>query len=55
MKYNIVSQIEALEIEMKLESSQIGETGVVMMQIHSLVANLMLQLQDIKKGKDIQG
>ena len=47
----IVSQTEDMEIEMKLESSPIGEIGAGMMQIQSQLANLTLQLQDIKKGK----
>ena len=46
--------MEDLEITMKLESLPIQETGVGMMQIQSQLDNLMLQLQDIKKGKDIQ-
>ena len=44
MQQNIVSQTEALEIAMKLESSPIGETGAGMMQIQSLLDNLTLQL-----------
>ena len=46
--------MEDLEITMKLESLPIQETGVGMMQIQSQLDNLMLQLQDINKGKDIQ-
>ena len=37
---------------MKLEASPIGETAVGMNQIQAQLANLMLQLQDIKKVKD---
>ena len=47
-------QEEALEIEMKLESSLIGETDVGMMQIQSQLDNLTLQLQEIKKSKEVQ-
>lgn len=36
---------------MKLEASPIAETSVGMAQIQSQLANLTLQLQDIKKGK----
>ena len=35
MQQNILSQIEALDIAMKLESSPIGETSARMMQIQS--------------------
>ena len=44
MQQNIVSQTEALELAMKLESLLVGETGVGTMQIQSQLANLMLQL-----------
>lgn len=37
---------------MKLEASPIAETSVWMAQIQSQLANLTLQLQDIKKGKE---
>ena len=39
---------------MKFESSPVGETSDGMMQIQSQLANLMLKLQDIKKGKEVQ-
>ena len=50
--YNIS---EVLEIIMKLEASQVWETQVGMNQSQSQLANLMIQLQDIKKGRDIMG
>ena len=37
---------------MKLEASPIAENAVGMPQIQAQLMNLMLQLQDIKKGKD---
>ena len=37
---------------MKLEASPIGESTVGMNQIEAQLANLMLQLQDIKKEKE---
>ena len=40
----IVSQIETLEIAMKLESSPVGYTGSGIMQIQSQLANLTVQL-----------
>ena len=39
---------------MKLEASPLQEASVRMAQIHSQLANLTLQLQDIKKGKEIR-
>lgn len=39
---------------MKLDASPIVETSVGMAQIQNQVANLTLQLQDIKKGKEVR-
>ena len=39
---------------MKLEASSIAETSVGMTQIQSQLANLTLQLQDMKKGKEVR-
>ena len=44
MQQNIVSQTKALEIEMKLESSLVRDTGLGMMKIQSQLANLTVQL-----------
>ena len=44
MQQKIVSQIEVLEIAMKLESLPIGKIDTGMMQIQSQLANLMVQL-----------
>ena len=52
MKYKMVSPIEALEITMKLEASMVGDTGSGMMQIQLQLDNIMVQLQDIKRGKE---
>ena len=38
---------------MKLESSPVGETRIDMIQIQSQLVNLTIQLQDIKKGKEV--
>ena len=54
MQQKIVSQTEALEITLKIESSQIKDGGTRMMHIHSQLDNMMVQLQDIKKGKELQ-
>ena len=53
MQENIVSQIEALEIAMKLESSLVRDIASGIMQIQSQLANLMVRLQDIKRGKEV--
>ena len=39
---------------MKLEASPLQEASAGMAQIQSQLANLTLQLQDIKKGKEIR-
>ena len=52
MQQNIMTQSEALENTMKLEASPFGENAIGMNQIQTQLANLMLQLQDIKKGKE---
>ena len=39
---------------MKLEASLIAETSAGMAQIHNQLANLTLQLQDMKKGKEVR-
>ena len=51
MQQKIMTKSEALEIVMKLEASHIGETTVGMNHIQEQLANLTLQLQDIKKEK----
>ena len=52
MQPNIQSQTEALELKMKLEASPISNGAAGMVQIQSQLANLTIQLQDIKKGKE---
>jgi hypothetical protein len=37
---------------MKFEASSVGENGVGMDQIQSLLVALMIQLQNISKGKE---
>ena len=54
MQHKVTSQAEALEITMKLEASPIAETSARMQQIQSQLANLILQLQDMKKGKEVK-
>ena len=52
MQQKIATQSEALETTMKLEASSIGESMVRMNQIQAQLANLSLQLQDIRKAKE---
>ena len=54
MQQKVASQAEALEIVMKLEASPIVETSAGMVQMQNQLANLTLQLQDIKKGKKVR-
>ena len=54
MQQNLELQTEALELAMNLEASPIGDSAVGMVQIQSQLANLMIQLQDIKNGKESQ-
>ena len=51
MQQKIELQTEALDLEMKLEALPIGNGAAGMVQIQSQLANLTIQLQDIKKGK----
>jgi hypothetical protein len=51
MKQNISSQVEVLEIAMKLESSPMGESNSGMSQILSQLTSLSLHVEDMKKDK----
>ena len=51
MQQKITTQMEALDLEMKLEDSPIGDGVAGMIQIQSQLANLTIQLQDMKRGK----
>jgi hypothetical protein len=44
VQHNLVSQLEALEIEMKLESSLVGDSGG-MKQYHTWLDSLIIQLE----------
>ena len=41
-----------MDIMMKLENSPVGENGVGMNQIQTQLANLTIQLQDFKNGRN---
>ena len=51
MQQHIATHREALEIAMKLEDSLVGETAIGINEIQVQLANLTLQLYDIKKVK----
>ena len=46
--------MEALELEMKLEASPIGDGAIGMIQIQSQLDNITIQIQYIKRGKEVQ-
>lgn len=50
----IETQAKALELVMKIEASPIGDTNASMQQIQIQLANLTLQLQDLKKSKEVR-
>ena len=54
MQQKVTSQAKALEIAMKLEASPIAEISAGMQQIQSQLANPTLQLQDMRKGKEVR-
>ena len=54
MQKNIESHTKVLELEMDMEASPIDDDAAGMVQIQSEMDNLMIQLQDIKKGKEAQ-
>ena len=53
MQQNIAMQTEVIELAMKLEASPIGDGTTGMIQIQSQLANMTIQLQDIKRGKEV--
>ena len=54
MQKKVASQAEALEIAMKLEASPIVERSTGIVHIQNQLANLTLQLHDIKKGEEVR-
>ena len=53
MQQRLRTQDEALEMAMKLEASPLAETSTGMTSLQNQLANLMLQMHEIKKGKEI--
>ena len=54
MQQRLNTQDEALEMVMKLEASPLAETSVGMNNLQNQLANLILQLHKIKKGKEVK-
>ena len=46
-------QDESLEMAMKLEASTLAETSTCMTNLQNQLANLTLQMHEIRKGKEI--
>ena len=53
MQQKGADQQEALEIAMKLETTPIGDNSKIF-QIHAQLAEMALELCDMKKGKSIR-
>ena len=51
---NIGTQVEALEIVMKLEASLLQDTHIGVQLIQPQLARLHMELQDLKKGNNVQ-
>ena len=54
MQQELNTQDEALEMAMKLKASPLAETSVDMTNLQNQLANLTLQLHEIKKGKEVE-
>jgi hypothetical protein len=54
MQQKLNTQDEALEMAMKLEASPLAETSAGMSNLQNQLANLTLQLHEIKKGKEVE-
>ena len=51
MQQKLTTQYEALEMAMKLEASPLAETSTGMTTLQNQLANLTLQIHELKKGK----
>jgi hypothetical protein len=51
IQQKVVSQLEALDIAMKLEASLVGDSGG-MAQVQIKLSSLKIQLEDLTKGKE---
>ena len=53
MQQKVTSQGEALEIEMRLEALPLSESTMGMDQLQKQLVNITLELQSLKKGKEV--
>ena len=53
MQQKVTSQGEALEIAMRLEASPLSESTMRMDQLQKQFFNITLELQRLKKGKEV--
>ena len=53
MQQKLTTQDEALEMAMKLEASPLAETSTGMTTLQTQLANLTLQIHELKKGKEV--
>ena len=53
MQQRLRTQDEALEMAMKLEESPLAETSIGMTNLQNQLANLTLQMHEIRKGKEV--
>ena len=54
MQQKVTSQSEALEIAMRLEASSMSESALGMDQLQQQLVNITLELQSLKKGKEVR-
>ena len=54
MQQKVTSQGEALEITMRLEASLMYESTLGMDQLQKQLVNITLELQSLKKGKEVR-
>jgi hypothetical protein len=53
MQQKVASQSEALEISMRLEALLMFESALGMDQLQKQLINITLELQSLKKGKEV--
>ena len=53
MQQKVTSQSEALEIAMRLEASKMSDSTLGMDQLQNQLVNITLELQSLKKGKEV--
>ena len=54
MQQKITSQSEALEIVMRLEASPVSHSTMGTYQLQKQLVNITLELQSLKKGKEVR-